>query len=77
LQDSYAYGHVMKNISEHFDEEFWNHDSKQRSKEVIEMCEKNEIKTSTKAEDIESGNPRLNLLLCAAIFNQKHGLKKE
>ena len=32
LQDSYAYGHVLKNITEDFNEDFWNKDPKQRSK---------------------------------------------
>ncbi len=38
------------------------------------MCNKDGIKTSVKAQDILSGNPRLNAILLAEIFNDRHGL---
>lgn len=41
------------------------------------MCERENIKTTVKAEDITSGNTRLNTLLCVDIFNEKHGLEQK
>lgn len=41
---------------------------------VIETCKKDGVKTSVKAKDILTGNPRLNALLLAEIFNDRHGL---
>ena len=31
LRDSYAYGHVMNNISQKFDKKFWDLDEKQKA----------------------------------------------
>ena len=31
IKDSYAYGHVMRNISEQFDEKFWDKNEQERA----------------------------------------------
>lgn len=41
---------------------------------IIETCKKDGIKTSVQAKDILTGNPRLNAILLAEIFNDRHGL---
>lgn len=74
LIDGYAYGHVLQNVSDHFDKTYWEQNSEKRADLVIEICKKDGIKTSVKGKDIISGNPRLNAILCAEIFNERHGL---
>lgn len=63
--DGYAYGHVLQNVSSHFEKTYWEKNQEQRSEEVITSCKKDGIKTSVRAKDILSGNPRLNAILCA------------
>lgn len=74
VADSEAYGHVLNNLYG-VDKEFWEKNENERAKSVIDTCQKNGIHTKVKAEDIVSANTRLNTLLCADIFNEKHGLE--
>lgn len=74
LSDGYGYGHVLQNLSNHWDKEYWDLSPKNRSTSIINMCNQDNIKTSVQAKDILSGNPRLNAILLAEIFNDRHGL---
>lgn len=74
LADGYGYGHVLQTVSEHFDKTYWDQSPEARSDLIIQMCNKDGVKTSVQAKDILSGNPRLNALLLAEIFNDRHGL---
>lgn len=74
LSDGYGYGHVLQNVSQHFNPNFWEEKPEARSSLIIEICKKDGIKTSVNAKDILSGNPRLNAILLAEIFNDRHGL---
>jgi hypothetical protein len=65
LVDGYAYGHVLQNVSDHFDKQYWEESQEKRSEMTIESCKKDNIKTSIKSKDILSGNPRLNAILCS------------
>jgi len=74
LIDGYGYGHVLQNVSDHFDKLYWEHSPEERSSAIIETCKKDGIKTSVQPKDILTGNPRLNAILLAEIFNDRHGL---
>lgn len=74
LSDGYGYGHVLQNVSNHWDKGYWEQSSENRSTSIIHMCNQDGIKTSVQAKDILSGNPRLNAILLAEIFNDRHGL---
>ena len=49
-------------------------DTLQRAQHVLDNAKRLEVKAPIKAADIVSGNPRLNLIFTAAIFNQVPGL---
>lgn len=74
LIDGYGYGHVLQNVSDHFDKTYWDQPAEARSGLIIETCKKDGIKTSVQSKDILTGNPRLNAILLAEIFNDRHGL---
>lgn len=63
LVDSEAYGHVLTNVA-NLDKSFWEKNSADRAKQVIETCHRENIITKVKPEDILSGNTRLNTILC-------------
>ncbi len=65
LSDGYGYGHVLQNVSNNWDKSYWELSAENRSSKIIEMCNKDGIKTSVRAKDILSGNPRLNAILLA------------
>ena len=74
LCDGYGYGHVLQNVSKHWDKAYWDQTVEERYTSIIKMCNSDGIKTSIQAKDILSGNPRLNAILLAGIFNDRHGL---
>lgn len=73
LSDSEGYGHVLTNVFG-LDKSFWEKDQKNKAVDIIDNCNSNKVDTKIKPNDIVSGNTRLNTLLCADIFNHKHGL---
>ena len=74
MTDGYAYGHVLTNVAPSLPKDYFDHDQKQRAQEVIQTCTKEGFNPPINAEGILSGNSRLNTLLCADIFNNRHGL---
>jgi len=79
MSDGYAYGYVLQSIAPSLPKNYMELDKDTRAVKVIETCKKEGIRTPIGPDGITSGNPRLNTLLCAEIFNTRHGLviKKE
>jgi plastin-1 len=73
--DGYAYGHVLKSVAPSLPGNYFELDKDQRANEVIETCHREGFHPPIGPDGITSGNPRLNTLLCAEIFNNRHGLK--
>lgn len=74
MADSYAYGNVLQSVASSLPKDFYDHDKEKRAEEVIETCKTEGLNPPINPDGITSGNPRLNTLLCAEIFNNKHGL---
>lgn len=74
MADGYAYGHVLQSVAPSLPKNYYDLDKDGRAKEVIETCKREEMNPPINPDGITSGNPRLNTLLCAEIFNNKHGL---
>lgn len=74
MVDGYAYGHVLTNVAPSFPKNYFDKDQNSRAEEVIETCKREGFNPPIKADGITSGNSRLNTLLCADIFNNRHGL---
>lgn len=77
LMDSEAYGAVFQNVCSGFNGAFWALVKERRAEDVLSYCRQESIITTVLPADIYMGSPRLNLLLCAQIFNQRHGLVVE
>lgn len=74
MADGYAYGHVLTSVAPSLPKNYFELDKDHRAIKVIETCKAEGIKAPIGPDGITSGNPRLNTLLCAEIFNTRHGL---
>lgn len=74
MVDGYAYGHVLQSVAPSLPKNYYDLDQNQRAVEVIETCKREGFHPPISPDGITSGNPRLNTLLCAEIFNNRHGL---
>lgn len=74
MADGYGYGHVLKSVAPSLPGNYFELSPEQRAEAVIETCGKEGIHPPINAAGIVSGNPRLNTLLLAEIFNNRHGL---
>ena len=72
--DGYAYGNLLMSIGSSVSKQYFDLNQDKRAVQVIETCQRDGFKPPIGPEDITSGNSRLNTLLCAEIFNNKHGL---
>lgn len=77
MVDGYAYGHVLQSVAPSLPKNYYELDKDQRAVEVIETCKREGFHPPIGPDGITSGNPRLNTLLCAEIFNNRHGLVLE
>jgi len=77
MADGYGYGHVLQNVAPSLPKNYFDLDKNARATTVIETCKNEGIRSPINPEGITSGNPRLNTLLCAEIFNNRHGLVLE
>jgi plastin-1 len=77
MSDGYGYGHVLQSVAPSLPHNYYDLDKDQRAVEVIATCQREGLHPPIDPEGITSGNPRLNTLLCAEIFNNRHGLVVE
>lgn len=74
MVDSYAYGQVLTSVAPSLPKNFFDLDKDNRALEVINTCKKEGFNPPIGPDGIITGNQRLNTLLCACIFNNRHGL---
>lgn len=74
MVDGYGYGQVLRSVAPSLPGNYFDLDKDARAVKVIETCQQEGIHPPIKPSDITSGNPRLNTLLLAEIFNTRHGL---
>jgi plastin-1 len=74
MVDGYGYGQVLRSLAPSLPGNYFDLDKDTRAVKVIETCKQEGIHPPISPSDITSGNPRLNTLLLAEIFNNRHGL---
>lgn len=74
MSDGYGYGHVLKSVAPSLPAGFFERSEEERAKAVIDTCRNEGLRPPIEAEGILSGNPKLNTLMLAEIFNNRHGL---
>jgi plastin-1 len=74
MADGYGYGHILRNVAPSLPPNYFDLDKDARAVKVIDTCRAEGIHPPINPSDITSGNPRLNTLLLAEIFNNRHGL---
>lgn len=72
--DGYAYGNILQSVAPSFPHNYYDLSQDQRAVKVIETCKNEGFHPPIGPDGITSGNTRLNTLLCAEIFNNRHGL---
>jgi len=74
MVDGYAYGHILKSVAPSLPANYFDYNTEKRAESVIETCNNEGFNSPINASGITSGNARLNTLLLAEIFNNRHGL---
>lgn len=74
MVDGYAYGHILKSVAPSLPANYFDLSPEKRAEAVIDTCKQEGINSPINASGITSGNARLNTLLMAEIFNNRHGL---
>ena len=75
LKDGMAYTYLLNQINSHIcDKSAIKENEGKRAVKVINDSKKLGVETTITSEEILNGNPKLNLLFCAQIFNSAPGL---
>lgn len=64
----------MTSVAPSLPKNYFDLSKEDRAVEIIQTCQKEGLRPPVTPEGILSGNERLNTLLCAEIFNNRHGL---